>query len=265
MWWPAQIVQNEDMPPPRRTPCWVLPVLVIALGLGGCSGDRGQREAEQRLDAAAHSLAGEARQNWRRTRTDSTWLAIWAADDSGRSDARGDGDVELTVRPLSWRQLPNGDGEVDVAIEVTTPAHSAKSFGDRSYSAGRATGCRRIGTDGTVSPLTCAGRPTPVVPSPPAIPELDVQTTMIKAALDRPDIDDVRRYAQARAGTFAVQAEIVDTSRVLVLTRPRPYACLAGVRGPGGRTRMITPDPRVMQPGEGACDPHAILHPVRTR
>lgn len=237
---------------------------LIVVAMSGCTTDGGQRAAQQRLDEVADGLAREAQQNWRRSQTDPTWLAIWAADDSGPFRSGDDGDGKLTVRPLSWRQLPDGEGEVDVSIDVTTPAHAAASFGDRSYSAGHATACRRIGTDASVTTLSCAGRPTPAMPSPPAIPDLDAQTEMIKTALGRPSIDDVRHYAQTRAGAFAVQAAIVDRSRVLVLTRPKPYGCLAGVRRPDGTIRMITPQRRVMHPGEGACDPYAIVHPVRT-
>ena len=248
----------------RRLRWWPL-VLIALLAASGCVGDAGQRQADRRLEQVAASLAREAQQHWRRHQTDPTWLAIWAANDTGPiTDAADEEGDQVSVRPLAWRRRADGEGEVEVWLGVTVPPHAAVTFGDRSHGGGRATGCRTLRTDGSVTALRCAGRTPGPLPSPPAVADLDDHAAMITKALQQPTFTAARRFARSSAGPFVVTADVVDNSWVIVLTRPRPYACLAGVRAPNGTIELITPERRVMQPGEGGCDPYAIVHPIHT-
>ncbi|WP_157683179.1 hypothetical protein [Microlunatus soli] len=245
--------------PGPRSRWLLLPMILVVIAVAGCGAGSGDREARRRLDAVADGISREATQHWR-SDTDPSWLAVWAANDSASGS---DDEATVSVRPLSWRRV-GGRGELDARIEVRVPPHAAVTFGDRSRPAGHAVRCVRIDTDESVRSISCRGQTPPGLPTPPTVPDLDAQTDMIKSALRQPTIDAARDHARRHAGPFTVRADIVDGSWVLVLTRSRNYACLAGVRSPDGSVSMVVPERRVMRPGEGGCDPYAILHPPDT-
>jgi hypothetical protein len=236
---------------------------MLLLG-AGCSGESGDRAAERQLDEVARSIGREALQHWSGD-TDPVWLALWAANDSHpMQDAGSDHRFAVRVEPLGWRR-DGSDGVLDLRIRVDAAGHSAVTFGDHSYGAGTATRCLRLVIGEDPDEISCRGRTVPALPDPPTVPALDDQVRAgIRTALRRPTLQAATARAQALFPQFTVGSEVVDGSWVLVVTRSPAFACMAGVRDERGRIRIVVPERRVMQPGEGGCDPYAILHPPKT-
>lgn len=238
--------------------------LLAVTAVCGCAGSDGDRAAAKELDRVADSIAREAVQHWAGD-TDPAWLALWAANDSHPMDESGTGEqFAVRVQPLSWRR-DGSDGVLEVRIRVDAAGHDAVTFGDRGYGPGTAVRCLRMTVGEDPAPISCRGRAVPALPQPPTVLPLDDEVAAgIRSALRRPTLSAATARAQVLFDRYAVGSGVVDGQWVLVVTRAREYACMAGVRDPAGRVRIVVPERRVMRPGEGGCDPYGILHPPRT-
>jgi hypothetical protein len=242
--------------------------LLTAITTAGCAGP-GDRAAGRELDQVADSIAREAQQHWRHGSTDPVWLALWAADDSHPMTATGGHDFAVRAQPLSWK-LQDGDGVLDVRITVDAAGYSAVSFADRSYPAGRATRCLRMIIGEDPDRISCRGRTVPSLPAKPVVPRLEEpQYAIIKAAMRLGSLDRAEARVRSDLPGFAIAADVIDGTWVVVVIRQVDYSCAAGVRFHPDRAgrpdvEVVVPSPRIARPGESGCSPYGILHPPQT-
>lgn len=196
---------------------------------------------------------------------DSEYLAQWALQSSGISDAQ--------VDALDWS---GNSGETDGAtltfrVHVDVEAHDADSIGQLSTTAGSATRCWQLTVYGWRNydtlerrEINCppdAAAKTPAPAPLPAFPS-DVETLLTAAVTGAASIDiDDRVRAAFPDDFYSIVSGTDGHDLVVALGIPSELECAVGVQAADGSVKISFGK---IVPGEGLCTPDLYFHPVIT-